>query len=375
MKQVKLVFRSFFILSALILAGCNDDDDDNSGTNATCSDGIQNGNETDIDCGGPDCQPCAAFGTPQVVTSGTTTVSFDEAEIACSVTNDEGSAVSTRGVVYDTSTNPDLSDDFVSSGSGTGNYSVTIGGLEAGTTYYVKAYATNSNGTAYGNEISFTTNDPPIKVVSAWIDPGDGRLYACASDGEIRRKTTYTGSWSSVDDANYSGQNLQSAWIDSFDGNLYGAASDGTIRRKTSFQWVSESDNNFSEGNLTTVWTDPGSGDLYAAGSDGTIRRKTSFQWVSVDDATFSGEKLTTCWIDPGDGNLYGADADGKIRRKTNYGNSWSSVDDALFSGGDLQSCWIDPGDGKLYGIDGNGTIRSKSNYGNNWSFVDDAPF
>jgi uncharacterized protein (TIGR02145 family) len=74
------------------------------------------------------------------------------------VTSDGGGLISARGVCWSTDPTPTV--DLVtktSDGSGTGVFTSSIAGLTPGTTYYVRAYATNGEGTAYGNEISFTT--------------------------------------------------------------------------------------------------------------------------------------------------------------------------------------------------------------------------
>jgi hypothetical protein len=75
-----------------------------------------------------------------------------------SISNDGGAAVSARGVVWDTSTNPTIAlSTKTTDGSSTGSFTSSITGLLAATTYYVRAYATNSVGTAYGSEVVCTT--------------------------------------------------------------------------------------------------------------------------------------------------------------------------------------------------------------------------
>jgi len=75
------------------------------------------------------------------------------------VTDDGGSSISAKGVCWNTSTNPTLLNGFTNNGSGIGNYISNMAGLVPNTTYYVRAYATNSIGTSYGNELSFTTTN------------------------------------------------------------------------------------------------------------------------------------------------------------------------------------------------------------------------
>jgi uncharacterized protein (TIGR02145 family) len=72
------------------------------------------------------------------------------------ITAGGGTPVTQRGVCWSTSPNPTTANNTTSDGSGVGNYASTLTGLTAGATYYVRAYAINSAGTAYGNQLQFT---------------------------------------------------------------------------------------------------------------------------------------------------------------------------------------------------------------------------
>ncbi len=75
------------------------------------------------------------------------------------ITADGGSAITARGIVWGTSMQPTLSDNVVTdAGMGTGEFTANLTGLMPSTNYYVRAYATNANGTTYGNELSFMTS-------------------------------------------------------------------------------------------------------------------------------------------------------------------------------------------------------------------------
>jgi hypothetical protein len=73
------------------------------------------------------------------------------------ITFDGGGAITARGVCWSTSTNPTTADSITTDGSGSGAFVSNLTGLVPATTYYARAYATNNRGTAYGEELSFTT--------------------------------------------------------------------------------------------------------------------------------------------------------------------------------------------------------------------------
>lgn len=75
------------------------------------------------------------------------------------ITNNGGGAITARGVCWSTSVSPTLANDNTLDGAGSGAFTSSITGLTAGTTYYLRAYATNNAGTSYGNEIRITTQD------------------------------------------------------------------------------------------------------------------------------------------------------------------------------------------------------------------------
>lgn len=98
---------------------------------------------------------------PTVTTASVTNITSSTATSGGNVTASGGAAVSARGVCWSTSQNPTLSDSHTTDGSGTGSFVSNLSGLSPSTTYYVRAYATNSQGTAYGNQLNFTTTSEP----------------------------------------------------------------------------------------------------------------------------------------------------------------------------------------------------------------------
>lgn len=101
-----------------------------------------------------------------VATSNETLVTQTSAVLGGNVSNDGGASVTERGICYAITENPTTSNTKIVMGNGTGTFSNTISGLVAGTKYYVRAYAINSQGTAYGSQISFTTTSQTVILAS-----------------------------------------------------------------------------------------------------------------------------------------------------------------------------------------------------------------
>lgn len=94
---------------------------------------------------------------PVLTTAGATSITINSAVSGGNITFSGGSAVTSRGVCWSTSHNPTIAGAHTSNGSGTGSFVCNVTGLAENTTYYLRAYAINSVGVAYGNEISFLT--------------------------------------------------------------------------------------------------------------------------------------------------------------------------------------------------------------------------
>jgi uncharacterized protein (TIGR02145 family) len=94
---------------------------------------------------------------PVISTASVTGLTPTTASSGGSITSDGGSAVTTRGVCWATSSGPTTANAKTADGTGVGSYASSITGLTAGATYYIRAYATNGAGTSYGNEVTATT--------------------------------------------------------------------------------------------------------------------------------------------------------------------------------------------------------------------------
>ena len=107
-----------------------------------------------------------AIVVPTVTTSSATNISYTSATVGGTVTEDGGATITERGVVYSTTPNPTTSNSKVVGGSGKGSFTCNLSNLQVGVTYYVRAYAANQRGTAYGEEKSFTTKAITIPTVT-----------------------------------------------------------------------------------------------------------------------------------------------------------------------------------------------------------------
>lgn len=101
------------------------------------------------------------------------------------VTADGGAEITARGICWSTGQSPTTADNKTTNGSGTGSFSSNITGLTPSTTYYVRAYATNSVGTSYGSAISFTTLKALEAPTLETQDVTDITLTMASSGGKI----------------------------------------------------------------------------------------------------------------------------------------------------------------------------------------------
>lgn len=105
-----------------------------------------------------------ALVVPTLSTTSASAIAITTATAGGSISSDGGSAVTARGICWNTSTAPTISNSKTSDGTGTGAFTSSLTGLTSATKYYARAYATNAIGTAYGSEITFTTTTPVVNT-------------------------------------------------------------------------------------------------------------------------------------------------------------------------------------------------------------------
>lgn len=119
---------------------------------------------------------------PEVYTESVSDVGENSVTASGSVANDGGAEIEERGFVLSTGPTPTVETGIVRfAGTGVGPYSSQITGLLGGTSYYLRAFATNSAGTGYGEALLFTTDELygfSFQGSTIWGYPEDNMAYA-----------------------------------------------------------------------------------------------------------------------------------------------------------------------------------------------------
>lgn len=118
---------------------------------------------------GPEVSFTTLVDLPTVTTTAVSEITKTSAKSGGNVTLDGGADITARGLVWSTDADPTTADNVIDGGTGLGEFVSEITGLEKYTTYHVRAFATNSAGTAYGSDVQFTT----LADIQTWNIPGD----------------------------------------------------------------------------------------------------------------------------------------------------------------------------------------------------------
>ena len=277
---------------------------------------------------------CSAPNTqlPTISTTSVTGITNNSATSGGNVTSIGASTVTAKGVCWNVSPHPTIANSSTTNGTNTGSFNSSITGLLPNTTYYVRAYATNAQGTNYGNEITFTTQPNSLTVTDI-----DGNVYTTVTIGtqtwmvENLKVTHYRNGdiIPNITDATQWGNLTIGGWCyynnDVQNNNIYGKL----------YNWFTVSD---TRNVSPTGWHIP-----------------TDADWTTL--ATFLGGmsiaggkmKATTLWNSPNSGatNTSGF---------TGYPNGWRGITGSFNSFGTNGDWWA-------FGLDGTGNPLGRGLY------------
>lgn len=133
---------------------------------------------------------CKEADLPLVITSNITGITQSSAVSGGNIESDGGTEIVSRGICWSLESQPSIDDSKTNDGNGTGEFISTMTGLESGTMYFVRAYATNSSGIGYGGELSFTTKSSAGQT--------DRTYYVAASGGSDSNDGSFSTPWASL---------------------------------------------------------------------------------------------------------------------------------------------------------------------------------
>ena len=122
---------------------------------------------------------------PTVETVGADNITMNSATVEGNVTNDGGSAVTERGICYSIYDNPSLSDSVRRAGTGIGRFTCEMTNLNKATTYYIRAYAINSEGTSFGDVITIRTVENPMLPTVSTDQVSDITINTAVCGGNV----------------------------------------------------------------------------------------------------------------------------------------------------------------------------------------------
>ena len=131
---------------------------------------------------------------PVITTAQVTEISTSSAVSGGTITDEGGAAVISRGVCWNTSDNPVIDNNKTSETGGSASFTSNLSQLNSSSTYYVRAYATNSAGTGYGNSITFKTlgDKPAATTVSATdVTTTSATLSGTANANSLTTKVSF----------------------------------------------------------------------------------------------------------------------------------------------------------------------------------------
>lgn len=228
------------------------------------------------------------------------------------VTSDGGKSIIARGIVWSKSANPSIAlTTKTNDGTGTGTFVSNITGLTGMTTYYVRAYATNSAGTGYGNEFSFVTLMPTSVLICNQTWSTKNLNVATYRDGTPIPQVTNHTEWANLTTGAWCWYNNDSATYAATYGKLYNWYAVHDSRGLAPIGWHIPTD-----AELSTLSTCLG-GDSQAGGA---IKEKGTTHWSTPNTQATNSSGFTGLPSGHRDNN-------GTFGNLNDYGSFWSSTD------------------------------------------------
>jgi uncharacterized protein (TIGR02145 family) len=261
---------------------------------------------------------------PVLATVDLTNIKQTTANSGGDIASDGGATITARGVCWSTTQNPTIADSKTSDGTGTGTFTSAITGLTATTNYYVRAYATNSIATSYGNKLMF-------KTYTGTLSDNDGNVY--------NTETIGTQTWMA--------ENMKSTKYRNGDfiGTTASATLDITSETTPKYQWAYEGneDKETIYGRLYTWYAVTDSRSVCPTG----WHMPSDAEWgtlINYSGGENAGDKLKETgikhWLSPNTGatNESGFTAlpsgmrysNGTFNEFGSYGNWWSNTEHSL---------------------------------------------
>jgi uncharacterized protein (TIGR02145 family) len=162
---------------------------------------------------------------PTLTTTAASAITATTATSGGNITSDNGATITARGICWSTTANPTIAlSTKTNNGTGTGDFTSSIIGLNANTTYYVRAYATNSTGTSYGAQRTFTTDSAgvlPRVIIGTQVWTSQNLSVARYRNGDIIPQVTNATDWAALTTGAWCWYNNDSATYASTYGRLY----------------------------------------------------------------------------------------------------------------------------------------------------------
>jgi len=237
-------------------------------------------------------QGCKKATLPVLATVEVTEVTLNSATSGGDITSDGGEDIIARGVCWNTTGNPTITDSKTSDGKGTGAFTSSLAGLQKGSVYFVSAYATNSVGTAYGEPFTFSTqiddiegnyyNTTPIGTQIWMAENLKATLYN--DETQIPNVTSNT-AWAALTTPAYAWAQNNEATYKPLYGAIYNwyAVSTGKL---CPTGWKVPSDADFSAMEINLGMTVAQAGALEWRGTDQGKQLKNTIGWSTGQNGT-----------------------------------------------------------------------------------------